>query len=98
MLDLFNSWVSFLLAMVIAWAVMSKHVKDGVIVKFGLICLSVGFLVAWMITLQSGYKNSDALESVHCLIYVGLAICVGGYLWRTRCNGKERRATDWIVK
>lgn len=98
MLDLFNSWISFLLAMTIGWAIMSKHIRDGIIVKLGLICLSIGFLAAWLLTLQHGYKNSDALEAIHCLIYIGLAICAGGYLWRTRANGQGRRVTDWVKK
>ncbi len=96
MIDLFNSSISLVLSLVIGWTVMSKHVKDGVIVKIGLICLSIGFLAAWMITLQSGYKNSDALEVVHCLIYTGMAVCIGGYKWRTHDGGRGRRMNDWI--
>lgn len=96
MMNLFNSWMSFMLAMVLAWAVMSHHIKDGIVVKIGLICLSLSFLAAWLLTLQTGYQNSEALEAVHCLIYVGLTFCIAGYFWRTRVNGQGRRASDWI--
>jgi hypothetical protein len=98
MVDMFNSWMSFTLAIVIAWAIMSKHVRDGIVVKIGLICLSISFLSAWLLTLQNGYQNSEALEAIHCLIYIGLAICVAGYFLRTRITAKGRRATDWIQK
>ena len=98
MVDTFNSWMSCALAMVIAWAIMSHKIKDGVIVKIGLICLSLGFLAAWLLTLQSNYRDGDAMEAVHSIIYIGMVICACGYLWRTRFTKQGRRANDWIQK
>ena len=104
MIDLFNSAVSLALALVFAWGIMSHRVRDGVVIKFGLICMSLGFLGAWGISMQTKAEmNTDGLEAVHTLIYIGLIICIVGYLLRrhkamraTQGASKARRISDWM--
>jgi hypothetical protein len=104
MIDLFNSGVSLALALVFAWGIMSHRVRDGVVIKIGLICMSLGFLGAWGISMQTrSQANIDGLEAVHTLIYIGLIVCVVGYMFRRRReskrtagNSRARRVSDWV--
>jgi hypothetical protein len=97
MIDYFNGGMALILSLTIAWAIMSHRVKDGIVVKIGLSCLSIGFLVAWLLSLERPL-NMDAMESVHALIYVGMIICVVGYLWRLKKPTQQytRRISDWM--
>lgn len=95
MMDLINAWASLALALLTGWAVMSRRVRDGVIIKAGLICLSVGFLCAGMVYLQTPNQHDRRIDAVHLLMYIGLLICLAGYYLRTR-RGLNRRLGDWI--
>lgn len=95
MIDHFNAAMSLLLAAAIGWAILSHRVHDGVVVKFGLICLSLGFLGAFLIYLEGAHHHDQAMDNVHALIYIGLLICCFGYWLRTK-EGLNRRIKDWI--
>ena len=93
-MDVLNTVVSFVLSAFSGWAIMSRCVRDGIIIKFGLALVSVGFLGAGFLGLDPG--GVRPLLAAHLLVSLGLLICVGGYLLRSRKRGKHlRRASDW---
>ncbi len=95
MMDLINALAALSMAIVTGWAVLSPRVRDGIVIKSGLICLSVGFLSAFLIYEQHPRQHDRAIDAVHLLIYIGFLICVFGYWLRTR-KGLNRRLQDWV--
>jgi hypothetical protein len=82
------------IAVVLSGFVFSKRIHDGVIIKAGLICTSLGFLGAAMIAIEGGDKFVNALY----LIGLGALTCIGGFIFRGWLTcGKCRRFTDWII-
>jgi hypothetical protein len=79
-------------------AILSHRVKDGVIIKTGLILLAVGF-AAISARLLDGVTVSDvmALERALFLVSAGLSIVILGYL-RKKSNPKKlhRRESDFV--
>lgn len=97
MLDILNTLMSLALSIFAGWAVMSTCVKDGVVIKIGLVLISLGFLGTFFLGFDSGEVRSLAI--VHALVSLGLLICVAGYLLRTRKRSqrvKQRRRSDWM--
>lgn len=94
----FNTAFSGLFALFLMWAVLSRRVKDGVIIKAGMICMAFGFL-AKVPSLYDGFQRSDmiGLTRANGLIHVGIIIVVLGYVVRTKAGAmKQRRRTDWV--
>jgi hypothetical protein len=75
-----NTVVSAALALVLAWAVMTHRVRDGVIIKLGLICMSIGLGVT-AAELVDGITCSDLLplNRAGLLLYLGLWVVGVGY-------------------
>lgn len=97
MIENFNTFMSLILSVITGWAIMSQRVRDGVIVKSGLICVAIGFIGAALVSIDNGDHNS--LATAHALVFVGLLICAVGYLLRThrsRRRGTMRRVSDWV--
>lgn len=99
MLDTFNTTMALILSALSGWAVMSRRVKDGVIVKIALISLALGFLSLFFLALDPGGVEPRAFA--HALIYLGLLGLAVGYWLRCRaCRRKwqamPRRKADWV--
>lgn len=99
MLDTFNTLMSLFLSMLAGWAVMSRRVRDGVLIKLALISLAIGFLSLFFLSIDPGGTEPRAIA--HALIYLGLLGLVAGYWLRCRaCRAKwqamPRRKTDWV--
>jgi len=97
MLETLNAVLSLLLSAFAGWAIMSRCVKDGVIIKVGLVLLSLGSLAEFFLTLDPG--GLRALTAAHVTVSLGLLICVAGYLLRTRHHKRRiraRRLSDWV--
>lgn len=90
-----NAMACALLATVSTWAVLSPRVRDGIVIKLGLILAVLGFvglgaamamglpLVAWVRALA--------------LLHAGLLVAAAGVWWRFRqARGRRRRASDWM--
>ena len=97
MIENFNTLMSMLLATITGWAIMSHRVRDGVVVKLGLILVALGFIGAALVSIDGGDHNS--LASAHALVFVGLLVCALGYLLRKRRHkqrGGLHRLSDWV--
>ena len=82
-----NAWATLLLACFCAWAIFSPRVRDGVVIKLGLILMAIGYLVT-VAQLVDGMDCSDlhGLARSALLTRVGLLIVVAGWLWRHRAK------------
>lgn len=96
MLDAFNTTMSLLLSLLAGVAIMHRRVSDGIVIKGGLVCISVGFLGAFFVGLEG--SGPRPLSVSHALVHVGLLICVAGYLLRCRACGKQRRLSDFVSR
>lgn len=92
-----NAAACGLIALALVGAVLSKHVHDGIVIKFGLICMALGF-GSIAVRMFDGLDAADAIHLARSILLVnaGLAVCIIGYLWRrTRAGHSVRRVTDW---
>ena len=82
-LQLLNGWASVLCALVLSAVVLSNRVKDGVVIKAGLIAMIGSFIVTAMLTLEHS-RDWEAYAHAHLINRVGLLIACAGALWRIR--------------
>lgn len=98
-IDILNATASASIFGVIAWAIMTDRVRDGIVIKSGLILMALGFFGNACLQMN-GVAPDDTRGLANCqmLINAGLLIVAVGWLWRTN-GGKEyrRRTTDWAV-
>ncbi len=91
-----NAAASLVLALLAAAAVISPRVRDGVVVKLGLILLALG-AAGLGLALVTGGPMDVALRALG-LQTAGLFVIVGGVLLRAlRPGPRRRRASDWIA-
>jgi hypothetical protein len=89
-----NAASSIAIAGVLITAILSKRVRDGVVIKVGLSCIALGFVVI-SLHMFSG-ADVQGLERSLLLINSGITVVIIGYLWRSRSAGHAlRRLTDW---
>lgn len=92
----FNAATSLLLALLCAWAVLNPRVRDGIIIKLGLIGMSLGFFVTfWAVADGMDCDDLNALARAGLLTRGGLLIVIAGWAWRVAHTGHAlRRARD----
>ncbi|MBC7729137.1 MAG: hypothetical protein H7242_16310 [Microbacteriaceae bacterium] len=95
----FNAATALLLALLCAWAVLSPRVRDGIVIKLGLIGMSLGFFVTfWAVADGMDCDDLNALARAGLLTRGGLLIVIAGWAWRVAHTGHAlRRANDWEV-
>lgn len=82
------------LAALCSWAVFSRSVDDGVVIKLGLVLTALGFGGT---SLALAAETPSVLPRTLALIHAGGAIIAAWYLVRRRRGRKRRRrATDWM--
>jgi hypothetical protein len=80
------------IALSVAGLVLWQRIKDGVIIKFGLILISIGFMGAASLLFDGHVDVQPALY----LIGWGAVACMLGILIRGFCTGGRcRRFEDW---
>lgn len=85
------------IAIALTAAILSPRVRDGVVVKSGLMTMALGFGALAIRELFNPW-NIQALERSVTLIELGVGIVAVGYLVRRKRHGQHRRrATDWQV-
>lgn len=87
---------SVLFALIVS-AILHPGVKDGIVVKSGLIVLATGFgSLAFKFFSGLYYEEIHGLLKALLLVHVGACILFFGYFLRTSNKGhKMRRSTDW---
>jgi hypothetical protein len=96
-IELANSYICAGIAIVFAWAVIDNRIKDGVLIKTGLILLSIGlFGVSMTLYEEHIYDKLQAIERSILLINIGCLVAIGGVALRFFVGKKPaRRVTDW---
>ena len=92
-----NVMMCLVLALAACWAVLSPAVDDGVLVKLGLIGISLGFFGAGMVLAATGDQpGMRGINRSLLLVHVGIIVVMLGYSVRARRHRtKRRRKTDW---
>lgn len=90
-----NVLACVLLASGATWAVLSPTVKDGVVVKIGMILIALGFASTAVLLSED---RLWALNRALALVHAGILVVGLGYALRTRGGRrKRRRSTDWMT-
>jgi len=97
MIDAFNSSISLILGITLTWVILNPKIKEGIIMKAGLIFLALGFFGAFFVYQDAPVNHDAAIDAVHAVMYMGAVICLVGYLIRIRRTKRPaRRTTDWM--
>lgn len=80
-----NAAASAVGAVGLGWCVFSERVRDGVVIKLGLVLMSLSLGVT-AVELADGIQCTDLLplNRARLLLYAGVAIVAAGYRWRLR--------------
>ena len=90
-----NVGACLLLALLAAWAVLDTSIHEGVIVRAGLILVSLGF-TGIAIALLHG-NSLLTLQRAMGLLHAGIIVVLIGREWRAHRRHKPmRRRSDWI--
>lgn len=77
-----NVLFNLALAVLFTWAVMSTKVRDGVLIKLGLMCMAVGHgMVAWHMIDGMVCSDLAPLTRARFVSHLGVGIALFG-LWR----------------
>jgi hypothetical protein len=100
-MDTLIHWVNLVvcavLALALATAVLSPRVRDGIVMKLGLMSMSLGFAIT-AYRLWDGWDCSDLQAEGRALamIHIGVLLAALSYALRSRGGRlKLRRRTDW---
>lgn len=97
MLSLLNAAVFGTLSLMLLWAILSHRVRDGILVKLGLIGMTCGFGAVALQMLHAGPPDGVGLSRALGLVWSGAAVVALRYAWRVRQAGHHfRRVTDWM--
>jgi sulfite exporter TauE/SafE len=70
-----------------AWAILSNRVRDGIVIKSGLILLALGCGVsAWHLFDGIGYDDLMALNRARLVTLAGMTVIGAGYWLRLRAG------------
>lgn len=97
-------WITFIntivccaLAAAASWACLSPRVKDGIIIKLGLVGLALGFASYGYLVFAG--LDVQALTRAQLVINAGVVVTVAGWWLRGRPGRQhvpERRASDFV--
>ena len=91
-----NALASLIAAAGLSYVVLSSRVKEGLVIKAGLVAMIFGLLGTAYFVL-SGIESWRALWWCGFLLRGGLAVVIMGYLLRRRRAGHAlMRSADWI--
>lgn len=91
MLVVANLAFNIVLAVLTSWAVMSARVRDGVVIKAGLICVALGHAaVAWHLADGMSCGDLGGLTRARFVAHAGLGVVLLG-LWRQYRRGTGLR-------
>lgn len=83
LITIFNATAAAGIALALSWAVLSHRVRDGVVIKLGLICMALGFgALSWHLVDGLGCMDLHAISRAHALVHLGLGVVLVGLLVR----------------
>lgn len=93
-IELLNLIACGLLSTAAMWAVMSPRVRDGIVIKSGLILLSIGFAAVGAALAQE--RTVTEIGRALSLVHAGLLTVVVGIFLRWKKTGRVYRIDEWI--
>ena len=94
-ISVFNAWACGFITVALLWAILSRHVRDGIIVKAGLILMSLGHGTIALRFFDMWVTDALRMDRAILLINAGLLLVLLGYFLRSRSRHGARRLTDW---
>lgn len=95
-IDLYNAGCSLAIGLCAGACVMSRRVRDGIVVKIGFTCAALAHLVLAVLYLRTATVPVP-ITWASALTHTGLLLILIGYLAnRKRTHGRCRRLTDWV--
>jgi hypothetical protein len=95
MLNTFNLVAALVMVCLCGWAIMDPKVKDGIVIKIGLMFIALAFVGFFALGLEP--TRMEVLEAAQALLHLGLIVCLIGYVVRRRRHAQAtRRASDWV--
>jgi hypothetical protein len=95
-ISVINSTFCAAIAAGLTWAILTRHVFDGIIVKGGLILMTFGFAAVALRFVGAWHLDALRLDHALLLINAGLTVTIIGYGWRSHCEQHwKRRVSDW---
>jgi hypothetical protein len=93
-----NAVVCLSMSFLSIFAILHPSVNDGIVIKFGLILLTVGFgTLAYKLSGMCDLYDVQSLEKALLLVHTGAIVLVIGYLLRVlKAGHKMQRLTDWL--
>lgn len=89
----FNAWLSVAMFCLTLWAIVSPRVKDGIIIKFGLLFMLVGYLGCASTLVE--HVTPQLIVSSWILVNIGLVVAMSGWLLHSLLQpGPRRRRAD----
>lgn len=97
LLVLLNAATCGALSLVLVFAILSPRVRDGVVIKAGLILMALGFgSIALLMFDGLAPHEVESLERALLMINAGITVVIVGYLLRkAKVRHPVRRSTDW---
>ena len=93
-LQTLNGLASFASALVLGGVVLSPKVKDGVVIKAGLIAMIGSFIVTAMLTFEDS-RDWDAYAMANLINRIGLVVALGGVWWRIhKFMNRQKKTSD----
>jgi hypothetical protein len=87
---MFYFWLFIVAGLLPACFILSSRINDGVIIKSGLILVSIGFFGVASAIYEDLHTINPFITS-----WIGFCIVTLGFLMRVATN-KSRRLTDWL--
>lgn len=97
-LVLINALATLVIFTAVSWLVLSPAVRDGIVIKIGLVLVALSELGVAMLLVGDGWYLPRPLLLCLAGIHVGAAVVALGYLLRqVRTRHPVRRSTDWAT-
>ena len=92
-MDMFNQTlmgsISFMCCGALAVVILHRGIKEGVVIKAGLILMMFACFATGALTF-GGLHSQVGVWHANIVLRTGLIIVIAGYAWKVRC-GKDRR-------
>jgi protein-S-isoprenylcysteine O-methyltransferase Ste14 len=98
LISIVNAVVCLSMFFVCVFAILHPSVNDGIVIKCGLILLTVGFgTVAYKLSGMCDLYDIQSLERALLLVHIGAIVLVFGYVLRVIKAGHNlQRWSDWL--
>ena len=88
-IQMLTGWLSFVCVLAVSAVVLSAHIREGLVIKIGLIMMAIGLFSSGVITLK-GFDSLNSLWHAAFLMRVGLLITSAGYGWHLLATRKTK--------